>query len=227
TGIPYVTMKVAQSLDGKICTFTGDSQWISGEESRQYVHELRAKVDAVMVGIGTVLKDNPQLTARRGKNFTLRKSDRQPMRIIVDPQLAIPLHAQVLANTGAMVCCNYGADPDKHRALKDKGTTILEFNTVTIKKILQELGKREINHVLIEGGAGIYTQALEEQVVDEILCFIAPKLIGGKNAKTMFDGQGMAAVVDAVELKNISVQHMGGDLMVKGNIVREATHHVQ
>lgn len=219
TGMPYVTLKVAQSLDGKICASTGDSKWISSEESRKYVHQLRQECDAIIVGIGTVLADDPQLTARTGKNFS-RLAKRQPLRIILDRHLQISPTARVLADARAIICCSYGADPEKQRLLKQKGIAVLEFDFVPMRKVLQELGKREINSVMIEGGAGIYTAALEEGVVDRLICFIAPKLIGGRDAKTMFEGHGVQAIADAMKLRNVQVQRMGIDVVVEGDFLR-------
>lgn len=214
TGMPHVTLKVAQSLDGKICTSAGDSKWISSEQSRRYVHQLRQECDAILVGIGTVLADDPQLTVRTGKSLS-KLAKRQPLRVILDRRLQIPLTAKVLVDARATICCNYGADPEKQRQLKQKGIAVLEFDVVTVRKVLQELGKREINSVLIEGGAGIYTAALEEGVVDRLICFIASKLIGGRDAKTMFEGQGVQAVADAVKLKNAELKVIGEDVVVE------------
>lgn len=215
TGMPYVTLKIAQSLDGKICTSTGDSKWITGIPARQYVHQLRTQSDAILVGIRTILADDPQLTARSGKNFALRSNDRQPLRVVLDRELRIPLTANVLKG-GCLVFCER-PDKEKITQLEQRGAIVNILPELTIRAVMQELGSREINRVLIEGGSAIATAALEERVVDHALFFIAPKLIGGKDAKTMFEGMGMPTVADALRLKNVSITSLGDDILVQGD----------
>lgn len=213
-GIPYVTLKIAQSLDGKICTSTGDSKWITGIAARQYGHQLRAQHDAVLVGIGTVLADDPQLTARLGKNFTLRSKDRQPLRVVLDRQLRIPLTAKVLEGDCLIFCER--PDFTKMAELRARGAEVIQLPQLTIRAALQELGKREVNCVLIEGGSGIATAALEERMVDRLVAIIAPKLIGGEKAKTMFGGTGIIAVADALKITDVAVRSLGEGVVIEG-----------
>ena len=218
--LPFVTLKFACSLDGKIATVGGESQWISCEESRKFSHGLRDINDAILVGIGTVLADNPSLTTRLvdGKN---------PVRVIVDSNARIPLDAKVVTDKSArtILATTSNAPPEKISALKNCGVEILtagDGQRVDLKFLMRELAAREITSVLVEGGGTIHFAMLEAQLVDKIFSFVAPKIIGGSNALTAVAGAGFEKLSDAVNLENFSAQKIGTDLLLSG-YVREAT----
>ena len=193
--IPFVTVKVAQSLDGKIATRTGDSKWISGAKARRFVHCLRSKVDAVIVGAHTVLKDDPLLTARiKGKKV------RQPLRIILCGDSKIPASARILNSKGGQVIIL--------KAQKN--------GRVDIKSLLKDLAKKGITHVLIEGGGEVIASAFEAKVVDKVYFFISPKIIGGRQAITSVEGVGVDRVNKAIDIKDAIVHKLGGDFMIEG-----------
>lgn len=221
TKTPFVIMKTAMTLDGKIAAYTGDSKWITGEDSRKYVHEIRNNLTGIMVGVGTVLKDNPMLTTRidGGKN---------PIRIIVDSKCRTPLDAKVLDiddNSRCIIATTENADSEKIEQLKDKGaiviTTPAKNGRVDLGYLMKQLGEMKIDGILLEGGSELNYSALEEGIVDKILCFIAPKIIGGNNAKTPVGGQGKALVRDAVKLSNININSFKDDVLIEGYIQKE------
>ena len=211
--IPFVTAKFACSLDGKISTATGESQWISCDESRAYTHRLRDLNDAIMVGIGTVLADNPSLTARipDGKN---------PARIIVDSNARTPLDAKILTDKLAptIIAVSETAPPEKVSALKNLGAEIIVAGTaqVDLKILMRELAAREITSVLLEGGGTLNFSMIRAGLVDKVLAFIAPKIIGGKTALTPVEGAGFEKLADVFRLKNISAEKIGSDILISG-----------
>ncbi|HJX30500.1 MAG TPA: bifunctional diaminohydroxyphosphoribosylaminopyrimidine deaminase/5-amino-6-(5-phosphoribosylamino)uracil reductase RibD, partial [Thermodesulfobacteriota bacterium] len=196
---PFVILKTAASLDGRIAAETGDSQWITNEKSREYVHQLRSAVDAVLVGIGTVKKDDPQLTCRL-KN----RKGRDPIRIVVDSTLSISPKAKVLnphSPAPTIIATTPKASLKKRALLEKKGARILVIPSqgwVDLCLLMEALGKEEITSVLIEGGSEINTSALQSGIVDKVLFFYAPKIIGGKQAPLMVGGKGIARVKDAL-----------------------------
>ena len=197
-GIPFVTVKVAQSLDGKIATRTGDSKWISSEESRRYVHGLRRLADAVMVGASTAKKDDPLLLSRlsRGK---------QPIRVIVGGRSAIPSDSRIFS--------------DAHKApvivVKPAGRL---RKKVDLRKLLTVLAKRDITNILVEGGGELIASLVEEKLVDRFLVFVAPKIIGGRDAKTAVEGSGIESIKNAIKLKNVSVKRFKEDLLIEAEV---------
>jgi len=222
TGLPFVTAKFAVSLDGKIATKSGDSKWISGNEARKYVHYLRYTVDAVMAGVNTVLVDDPHLTARccGGKGGTARK---QPLRVIVDGKGRTPLTARLFREPGkALLALGRSVTPDEKRALAQVGAELLELPSdeelVDLKGLLKALGEREITSVLVEGGGILLGSLFDYGLVDKVVAFIAPIIIGGKEAKTAVGGKGVSKVVDSLKLKRIKVEKFGEDLMVSGYV---------
>lgn len=221
TKAPFVIMKTAMTLDGKIAAYTGDSKWITGEDSRKYVHEIRNNLAGIMVGVGTVLKDNPMLTTRidGGKN---------PIRIIVDSKCRTPLDAKVLDiddNSRCIIATTENADSEKIEQLKDKGAIVIAIpaknGRVDLSYLMRQLGEMKIDSILLEGGSELNYSALEEGIVDKVLCFIAPKIIGGNNAKTPVGGQGKALVRDAVKLSNININSFKDDVLIEGYIQKE------
>ncbi|MFC1916533.1 bifunctional diaminohydroxyphosphoribosylaminopyrimidine deaminase/5-amino-6-(5-phosphoribosylamino)uracil reductase RibD [Chloroflexota bacterium] len=222
TGMPLVTAKFAVSLDGKIATKSGDSKWISGNESRKYVHYLRYTADAIMAGVNTILVDDPQLTARccGGRGGTARK---QPLRVIVDAKGRTPLTARLLSEPGkALLALGRLATPEEKAAFAQVGAELLELPSeeglVDLKGLLKALGEREITSVLVEGGGILLGSLFDDRLVDKVVAFIAPIIIGGKEAKMAVGGKGVSRVVDSFKLERIRVERFGEDLMVSGYI---------
>jgi len=220
TETPFCILKTAMTLDGKIATHTGDSKWITNEASRKYVHELRHRVSGIMAGIDTVLIDNPALNTRLEN-----KQCSDPIRIIIDTKGRIPLDSQVLnikSDSGAIIATTELACHDKIKALRDKGADIiitpLKNNRVDLSYLMKELGKMKIDSVLLEGGSTLNYSALEYGIVDKVVSFIAPKLIGGKEAKTPIGGEGKSLMKDAILLRDIDIQVFGDDIMIEGYI---------
>jgi len=222
TGVPFVTAKFAVSLDGKIATKSGDSKWISGNEARKYVHCLRYTADAVMAGVNTVLVDDPRLTARccGGRGGTAKK---QPLRVIVDGKGRTPLTAQLFSEPGkALLALGKSATIEEKTALAQIGAELLELPTeeglVDLKGLLKALGEREITSVLVEGGGTLLGSLFDHGLVDKVVAFIAPIIIGGKEAKTAVGGKGVSKVAESLKLKRIKVEKFGEDLMVSGYV---------
>ncbi len=223
--IPFVTLKAAVSLDGKIATRTGEARWISGERSREYVHALRDQTDAVIVGIGTIRRDNPQLTTR------LPYGGRDPIRIIVDGLGPIPLDAQVFragATARTWVAVPADAPAERIRTLQHRGITVLETGgsrrRVCLAHLLKQLGELEVTSVMIEGGEGIFTSAIEEGIVDKFRLFVAPLLVGGKTAPSLFGGAGVEEIGQAFRLTRLHIEQLDEDLLIEGYRVRHEGH---
>ncbi len=222
TGIPFVTAKFAMSLDGKIATFCGDSKWISCEPSRCFSHHLRHRHDAIMAGINTILKDNPQLTVRcgGGRGGT---SHKQPIRVIVDSYGRTPLDSQILNEAGdTIIAISDHVSELNKRNLGDKGAQLLELKAVNgfvnLEALIEELGKREITSIMVEGGSSIMGSMFDQGLVDKVVAFVAPVIIGGENARTPVGGQGIEKIQDAYRLHNISIEQFENDVMISGYI---------
>ncbi len=215
THLPFVSMKVAMSLDGKIATRTGDSKWISGEKSRRYTQELRDHYDSVMVGIGTVLKDNPRLTCRINGGHN-------PIRIIVDSKLRIPLDSNVLKRAEGMVIigCGKHDNESKKKALESFGAKVFSCprkdGEVDLRTFMKKVAETGVNSVLLEGGSALDGTMLDEKLIDKFYIFLAPKIIGGKDAKSPIGGLGAELMKDAIVLDNLSVTQMGVDWLFEG-----------
>ena len=217
TGLPFVTFKFASSLDGKIAASDGSSSWITGQDARDKVHLLRSESDAVMVGIGTVLADNPKLTARDSDGRLL---DKQPIRIIVDSHCRISPHANALTDDGmTLITCLEEQNVNKDR-LKARGIKVIEtpsFNgTVDLSSMLSQLGSMGITSVLFEGGGTLASSLIQHSLIDKMIGFIAPRFIGGKDAPTPFDGAGFSSLAASQQVRDVSVQQIGPDIMIKG-----------
>lgn len=222
TGMPFVTLKMAMTLDGKIATKNGDSKWISNEYSRGFVHELRNIYDAVMVGIGTVLKDNPRLNTRLE-----RKDIRNPVRIIIDGGLDLPLDSNIAQSAVSQPTILFCAeDSPKHKAhqLQEKGIKIIETegtrDAIVLEAVLESLGRMNICSVLAEGGAEINGYLMEHKLADKIHWFIAPKLAGGRQAPSPIGGTGVERMSDACKVTNLELQKFGEDILITGYINR-------
>lgn len=215
TGLPYVVMKSAMTLDGKIAAYTGDSKWVSNEASRQEVQKLRHCLKGIMVGINTVIKDDPALTCRIEGGI-------DPIRIIADSHLRIPLNAKVL-NEGdkCIIAALKNFDPQKKKELEAMGVKIIETsseNKVDLKELMSALGKLKIDSILLEGGGTLNFEMLKNNLVDKALFFIAPKIIGGENSKTPVEGMGFPLMSEAISLKNIITKNIGSDILIYGDL---------
>jgi diaminohydroxyphosphoribosylaminopyrimidine deaminase/5-amino-6-(5-phosphoribosylamino)uracil reductase len=216
--VPFVTLKAALSLDGKMATKKLDSRWISSEATREYIHLLRGEYDALMIGSGTLLKDDPKLTVRhpnwKGKKLT---------RIILDPGLRFPIQSRILSTLSRgriLVFTNKTASPQKRAALEKKGAEVVmvpgTLFELDLKKILLDLGRREISSLLVEGGGSLATSFLERKLADKIFLTISPKLIGGTNAVAFYAGQGAERLENALRLKRFSTFGLGEDIIAEG-----------
>lgn len=224
TGMPFVTLKSACSLDGKIAARTGDSKWISNEEARLEVHGMRHRHQAVMVGVETVLKDDPQLTTR------LPVPGLQPVRLIVDSKLRTPEDAAVVRTAGEVptwILTADHADPVKQRLLERRGAVVLrcgssagEDGRVDLRSAMARLGRREIGSILLEGGGVLNGAMLEAGLVDKVVLYIAPLIIGGADAPAVFALEGADAVAGAIRLERTAVDKVGDNIRVIGYPVR-------
>jgi diaminohydroxyphosphoribosylaminopyrimidine deaminase/5-amino-6-(5-phosphoribosylamino)uracil reductase len=220
---PFVAIKTGMSLDGKIATASGESQWITNEDSRMHVQTLRATYDAIMVGVNTVVQDNPRLTCRI-------PGGRQPIKIIIDSMARTPLNANIFAKQGTqhlrtntIICVCSRAPEDRVRALREVGAEIMVcadsgFNVDThidLAKLMPMLGKREITSVLLEGGGTLNSAALDAGIVDKIYAYVAPKIIGGVGAPTMVEGSGVVLLEEAVQLYRMTCSNMAGDILLE------------
>ena len=224
TGTPYVAMKYAMTMDGKIACYTGDSKWVTGEESRAHVQTLRNHYKGIMAGIGTVLADDPMLNCRI-------EGGRDPIRIIADSHLRIPIDSQLVRTAGQqplIVACLPDADEEKAAQLQEKGVEVLRIPGVTTADIteeqkevislpvlMKELGARKIDGILLEGGGQLNESALQAGIVDRIYCYIAPKIFGGAQAKTPVEGQGLTRAADALQFNRIGMQEFGQDILLE------------
>ncbi|MBX3307532.1 MAG: bifunctional diaminohydroxyphosphoribosylaminopyrimidine deaminase/5-amino-6-(5-phosphoribosylamino)uracil reductase RibD [Nitrospira sp.] len=222
TGRPYVTLKAGMTLDGQLATASGESQWITGKKSREEVHRLRGEVDAVLVGLGTVLADDPSLTARVGSAFN-KMASRQPLRIVVDSRLHIPLKAQVLAlqdRAKTMVATTVAASAARRSALQKKSIEVLMVpaihSRVSLPALLKELGRRGITSLLVEGGGEVNAAMLKARLVDRVRLYMAPLLLGGQNAKGLMGGASPVRLADAIVLRHVAIRFIGNDLVIEG-----------
>lgn len=217
-GRPFVALKTAMTLDGKIAAPTGDSKWITNEKSREYVHGLRDIYDAVLVGIGTVLKDDPLLNTRLTK-----KNRRDPVRLVMDGSLEIPLESQIVRTAKQQKVILYTcsrADRTKIEELQSLGVEVVvlgEFaNIVPMDEVLKDVAQRGLMSVMIESGGRINAHALENNYVDKVYWFVAPKIVGGEQAPSPVGGKGIDRMEEAKKLKNIEIKHFDDDLLIIG-----------
>lgn len=218
TGTPYVAMKYAMTADGKIATCTGASKWITGEPARAQVQQLRSRYTGILAGIGTVLADDPLLTCRL-------PDCRTPVRILCDAHLRIPLESQI-CRTAAQVPTIVAAaapDPEKQRQLEALGITVLTLpdaaGQVDLHRLMTELGKREIDSILLEGGGTLNEAALRAGIVKKVYAYIAPKLFGGAAAKTPVAGQGVEHPADCIRLSAPQITPIGEDLLLEYEVI--------
>jgi diaminohydroxyphosphoribosylaminopyrimidine deaminase/5-amino-6-(5-phosphoribosylamino)uracil reductase len=221
---PFVAIKTGMSMDGKIATASGESQWITSEYSRGHVQTLRATYDAIMVGVNTVVQDNPHLTCRL-------PGGRQPLKVIIDSLARTPVNANIFSKpagglpsrANTLICVGSKAPEDRLRALRAVGAEILVcpdagFSSdthVDLARLMGLLGRREITSILLEGGGTLNAAALDAGIVDKLYVFVAPKLIGGVGAPTMVEGSGVTLLEEAVHLYRMTATSMGGDILLE------------
>jgi diaminohydroxyphosphoribosylaminopyrimidine deaminase / 5-amino-6-(5-phosphoribosylamino)uracil reductase len=219
TGLPFVILKVAMTLDGKIATPEGESKWITGEKARFEVHKLRGSIDAVMTAIGTVKADNPRLTCRIEDN-------KNPVRIVIDPNLEIGSDSCILSTppqtiivTKGPTAAGHETDAEKKKKmLLARGIQIVEFSEerVDLTRLMRELGKRGIISVLVEGGSSLNSYCLESGIIDKVMFFIAPKIIGGKGSFPAIGGSSFRRLEDAHFIKDLHFKRIGEDVLITG-----------
>lgn len=222
TGMPWVTAKWAMTLDGKIATRTGDSRWITGKAAREYVHKVRRVNSGILCGIGTVIADDPLLNVRLSSEtlgeMGLKEHEvRHPVRIVADRQARIPMESQLVSTArelATVVAYADGADEEKLQMLRDAGVVLWNCNTLT--ELVQRAGAEKIDSILLESGGTLSESFLREGLIDEVMAFIAPKIIGGKMAKTPVEGDGVELMADAIELRDRVVVPIGDDILVSG-----------
>jgi len=212
--MPHVTVKVAQSLDGKIATKRGDSKWITSDKSRSYAHKLRQDYDAIMVGVNTILRDNPKLDA-----WFSRK---HPIKIIVDSQLSTPQDANIFSTDSSIIIVTLPTKPaqeTENRKILTAKAKILEVKEkageVNLKDMMKKLARLEITNILVEGGGTLIGSLFDEALVDKILFFMSPKIIGGKEAISSVMGRGVARIDKAIKLRDVVLSRIGEDLLVE------------
>jgi diaminohydroxyphosphoribosylaminopyrimidine deaminase/5-amino-6-(5-phosphoribosylamino)uracil reductase len=217
-GLPFVTAKWAMSIDGKSASRTGDSRWISSEASRELVHTLRGQADVILVGVGTALADDPLLTARP-------PGPRTAVRIVADSQARLPIGSRLVrtvAEAPLLVATTEAAPAERRAALAAAGAEVLvlpaERGHVSLHALMAELGHRRMTNVLLEGGGELCAAALAGGLVDKLLVFIAPVLIGGRDAHTPVEGEGIASIAQALRAKEWSLKQLGGDALIEARL---------
>jgi diaminohydroxyphosphoribosylaminopyrimidine deaminase/5-amino-6-(5-phosphoribosylamino)uracil reductase len=214
TGRPFVTAKIAQTLDGRIAAVGGDSRWVSSLPSRRLVHRLRAEMDAVLVGVGTVRQDDPLLNVRYGRG-------RDPVKIILDSRLRTPLRARVLSSGRTIMATCRGAEADRVRRYRDLGAEVWQLppdktGRVDLGRLFTRLGKNEITSVLVEGGTKVFTTAIRLSLVDKLMVFVSPRLLGAGRAS--LGELGIRGMADAVPLTGARVRRVGADFLITGRM---------
>lgn len=211
--MPFVTVKVAESLDGKIATRTCDSKWITSDKARVYAHRIRQHYDAVMVGVNTILRDNPKLDAWFSK--------RQPVKIVVDSQLSTPDDKNIFSK-GSVIIATLPAKPGQeteNREILARKAKILDVKErqgqINLKDMMKKLAALEISSILVEGGGTLIGTLFDEGLVDRVLFFVSPKIIGGKDAINSVMGRGIARIDKAIKLKNVKLRRIGEDFLIE------------
>jgi diaminohydroxyphosphoribosylaminopyrimidine deaminase/5-amino-6-(5-phosphoribosylamino)uracil reductase len=214
TGLPFVLWKAAMSLDGKIATRTGNSRWVTGEVARKKVHRLRSRFDAVLVGVGTVLADDPQLTVRGIRGAV------NPIRVVADSRASMPPNARVLDSSAETIVAVTSAAPkEKIEALREAGARVIVVadiaGRVDLRALMLELGSLGMNSVLLESGGELTASALAQGIVDRGMIFIAPKIVGGRDAKTPVEGMGIESMEEALCVSTLKIGRAGVDVIME------------
>jgi len=220
---PFVIVKCASTLDGRIATRSGDSQWVTGEAARAYVHALRHAVDAIMVGIGTVIHDDPSLTAR-----VPGKETRDPSRIILDTHLRISESARLLhldSNAGTLIICDNSVPQEKRDRIAAKNVEVMASRVtdgcIDLDFLMGRLGEKGITSLLIEGGSRVLASSFCDGIVDQCAFFYAPKILGGDDGVPICSGRGPDLMANCIRIKDINVQRFGDDILVEGYVEKE------
>jgi len=217
TGMPFVIAKFAASIDGRIAAASGDSRWISGPEARAWAHERRTRIDAILVGSSTIVVDDALLTARPNDV----EAERQPLRIVVDTRGRIPPMARVFTGPAKTLVATVEDAPAQWlAAIEAAGAEIVKLprydDRVDLKQLLQELGRRDIVHLLVEGGGMVLGSFFDRNLVDKVQAIIAPLIVGAADAHTAISGKGAYRMADALRLRDITVDRLGEDILVTG-----------
>ncbi len=226
TKLPFVVLKYAMTLDGKLAAHTGDSRWVTGPEARAHVHETRSRLTAIMVGIGTVLADDPLLNCRM--EATPYRQPRDPVRIVCDSHLRLPLESQLVRTAHAipLIAAHTDGTPEKAAALEAAGVSVWrcpsQAGRVDLRSLMQQLGAAQIDSVLLEGGGALHWAALSSGIVQKVQAYIAPKLIGGAHAKSPVGGSGFAKMADAIPLYDSRLTPLGDNLLWEGYLQKSA-----
>ena len=216
TGLPYVLLKMAVTLDGNIATKSGDSKWIGSETQRKYAHQLRNEMDSVLVGINTLINDNPSLNVRIR---TIRV--RQPIPIVIDSKLRTPSGSNILKiHDKAVIACSRDADQKRKKVLENTGAIVMPLTTdksgyIKLKPFFKKLVKMDITSVLLEGGGMVASSAIKEGLVDELNIFYSPKIVGGDGI-SMISGLNIDKMAKAINVRHINIKKMGQEFMVEG-----------
>ncbi len=210
-GLPYVVAKWAMTLDGKIAARTGDSRWVSGERSRGWLRRYRDTFHAILVGSGTVLRDDPSLHGARTR----------PARIVLDSQARTPLDATIVRTAReqtTILAVSASAPAEKVRALERRGVEVLRLGVLDLRMVFEALAREGYQKILVEGGGEVHASVLEEELADEVCVFVAPKVVGGREAKTPVEGEGLDRMAQALQVRNVTVERMGADLLLRGRM---------
>lgn len=231
TRTPFVILKTAMTLDGKIATPEGQSKWITGEKARMIVHQMRGSVDAILIAVGTVKADNPELTVRLGVKGK-RQKVKNPIRIVIDPDLETPIDYKIfdvppetiVATKKQAIGKRQKAIGQKRTTLIDRGIKIIEYegNRVDLKWLMKRLGEIGITSVMIEGGSSLNAYALQDGIVDKAVFFIAPKIIGGRDSIPAIGGKTFRRLEDAFKVRDMKIKRVGDDLMIEGYLTLSA-----
>ena len=216
TGLPFVTAKFAMSLDGKIATHTGDSKWITGELARQRAHDMRAMSEAVVVGAGTVLKDNPRLTARdeRGEH-----TGRPVLRVVVDTNGRMPRDSRMFAESGKLIwAVGHGNEVEPVGSNVEVVHLPTRDGRIDLRELIYRLGERDVHNAMFEGGGSILGALFDEGLVDKVAAFVAPVIVGGRDAPTPVGGEGASDIGQALELVDIRHTQLGPDILTTGYV---------
>lgn len=223
---PFVIIKCAATLDGRIATKTGDSRWVTGEASRNFVHRLRHAVDAIMVGIDTVVRDDPSLTTRLGRD--LPNKGRDPVRVVLDTRLRTPEAAKLLrldSDSDTFIVTGPDVSDDKKAKIEEKGAKVIEApvkdGMIDLDGLMANLGALGLTSLLIEGGSRVIASALAAGIADKIIFFYAPKILGGDDGVPICQGPGPALMDQSIPVKDVQVRRFGDDIMVEGYIVKD------
>ena len=215
TGRPFVTAKFAMSLDGKISTHTGDSKWITGDKARWHVHKMRAGIDAIMVGIGTVLADDPRLTARDEKGNPLAC---QPLRVVVDSRGRLPGTSRLLSEPGtSLIAVGSGLELGIQNKNVEFRPIPLRDGRIDLERLIEFLAEeRDVTSIMVEGGGTLLGSLFDLGLVDKVVAFVAPTVIGGSNAPSPVGGSGVELMVDALQLERVRWKRLGRDMLITG-----------